>query len=258
MIRRLLFLAALLTATAASAATLEQTLDRTFDVRPGARVVLDNVNGRVTITAWDQPRVRIRAEQRVESRDADAARKTMAALVNVSAADGGLRVHTNYPRNQNGFFDWLAGTSVQARVLYDITVPRSMSLDVTTVNGAVAASNVSGVIHLSTTNGRITIERCAGELDASTTNGAIAAELLTVTPGRPIRLDTTNGRISVSVPRTLAARVDAATTNGSISSDIPVVTTVAEHHALRGTMNGGGNAELRLRTTNGSIEIKAR
>jgi len=257
MMRKILSLALFLAAASAGATTLDQTFDRTFDVRPGARVVLDNVNGRVTVTAWDQPRVRVRAEQHVSGLDADLAKKTMAGLINVAADANGLRIHTNHPKNSDGFFSWLAGMSVETRVNYEITVPRTMNLDVETVNGGVMASNVSGVLRFSTVNGRITIERCAGQLDASTTNGGIAAELTAVAPGRPVRLSTTNGRITVELPRTIAARIDAGTMNGSINSDLPVRTSSTDRHSLRGTINGGGTAELSLHTTNGSIEIKA-
>lgn len=258
MTRRLFALALLLAAATAGATTLEQTFDRTYDIRPGARLVLDNVNGRVTVAAWDQPRVRIIARQRVESRDGDLARKTMAGLVNVAADANGVRIHTNQPRNADGFFAWLAGQSIQTRVNYDIAVPRSMNLDVETVNGTVSAANVSGALRFSTVNGRINIERCAGELNASTTNGGIVAELLSLTPGRPLKLSTTNGRISVAVPRTIAARVDASTANGAITSEIPVQAHSSSRNSLRGTMNGGGNAELSLHTTNGSIDIRGR
>jgi DUF4097 and DUF4098 domain-containing protein YvlB len=258
MTRRLISLAIVFAAATAGAATLDQTFDRTYDVRPGARLVLDNVNGRVIVTAWNQPRIRVRAEQHVESHDRASAQKTMASLVNVSADANGLRIHTNYPKNNDGFFAWLAGMNVETRVNYEIVVPRSMNLDVETVNGTVTASNVNGVLRFSTTNGRIVVERCAGELDASTTNGGIAAELLAVAPGRPVRLSTTNGRITVALPRTIAARLDAGTSNGSINSDIPVLTRSSDRHSLRGTINGGGPAELRLHTTNGSIEIKGR
>lgn len=256
MTRRLLILAALLVAASAGATTLDQTFDRTYDVRAGARVVLDNVNGRVTVTAWDQPRVRVRADQHVESHDAGMAKKTMAGLINIAADANGLRIHTNHPKNTDGFFSWLAGMNVETRVNYEITVPRSMNLDVETVNGTVTASNVNGVLRFATVNGRINVERCAGQLDASTTNGGIAADLTAVAPGRPVRLSTTNGRITVALPRTMAARVDAGTSNGSINSDLPVLTSSTDRHSLRGTINGGGTAELSLHTTNGSIEIR--
>ncbi|HEV2720626.1 MAG TPA: DUF4097 family beta strand repeat-containing protein [Thermoanaerobaculia bacterium] len=258
MTRRLLALALFLSAATAGATTLDQTYDRAFDVRPGARLVVENVNGRVTVTAWNEPRVRVIAYQHVESRDSDVARKTMAGLLTIIPDANGLRVRTNQPKNADGLFSWLAGMSVEARVTYDISVPRTMNLDIETVNGQLAAFNVTGVLRFSTTNGRINLERCAGELDASTTNGSVAVEMLSVVPGRPVKVSTTNGRISLTLPRTMAARIDASTSNGSVSSDIPVQTTAAGRHELRGTMNGGGNAELSLHTTNGSIEIKGR
>ena len=97
-----------------------------------------------------------------------------------------------------------------------------------------------------------------GDTSLHTSNGAIRAELAEVNPGKSIRLETTNGRITVAVPKSVAARVDASTTNGGITTDLPVTTTETGHHTLRGTINGGGSAELRLRTTNGSITIEAR
>lgn len=48
---------------AASAATITQTIDKTFDVRPGAQFVLSNVNGRIVVHAWDQPRIHVVAEK---------------------------------------------------------------------------------------------------------------------------------------------------------------------------------------------------
>jgi hypothetical protein len=58
---RKLFLTAtlLVLAGAAEAASLTEKIDRTFDVRPGANVQLTNVNGRITVKAWDQPRVKV-------------------------------------------------------------------------------------------------------------------------------------------------------------------------------------------------------
>src|SRR5438094_10608494 len=71
--------ALLLVAAAAVGATLDETYDRTFDVRPGALFALENTNGRITIRSWDQPRVRAIGHTRVASGDADAARQCMAA-----------------------------------------------------------------------------------------------------------------------------------------------------------------------------------
>jgi len=249
-----MFLLVTLAAAVLNAETLTQTIDRTFDVRPGARFALDNVNGHVNVTSWDQSRVRVHAYKTV-SRSDDAKHALDALKVEMEPRDGGVTVHTIYPsRGSVGFLDFLAGNWSDAKVEYDITVPRSISLDVETTNGAIEVNGVNGTLKVETTNGHIRLERCAGNVDASTTNGRIEAELLTVDRDRTNRLSTTNGKVILTVPPSLAAQVDASTTNGSIDSDLPVSTQSFSKHSLRGAINGGG-APLRLRTTNGSIEI---
>ena len=155
-----------------------------------------------------------------------------------------------------GLFDWLAGTNVSMTVNYEVTVPRSMNVDLDNTNGGIDVSDVRGSMHISNTNGHIEVVRCAGDLDAETTNGHVRAELSDVT-AKGVHLETTNGRITVALPKALAARVDAETTNGRINTDLPITTTRFEKTSLRGTINGGGNAAVKLRTTNGSIDIQA-
>ena len=258
MTRKLLAAAMLFVATAATAATRTETIDRTFDVKPGATVKITNTNGRITVTAWDQPRVKVVATKKVEADSDDIQQALKELRVELLPRDGGLVIDTHYPRRSEGvssIFDWLTGDQVQAQVTYELTVPRSMNVDVTNTNGAIVLSGVSGTHELDTTNGKIEVARCAGSLDASTTNGGIRAELTKVNKGAPLRFETTNGRIEVELPQALAVDVDASTTNGSIQSDLPVATTRTSRNSLRGTINGGGTS-LRLRTTNGGIAIR--
>ena len=245
-------------AMSASAAKVEEVLDRTVDVRAGANVRLDNVNGAVTVSSWDQSRVRIHAVKRAEGGSDDAAREALNQVkVDIRATGDGVVVDTKYPnQNGGGFLDFLMGNNVNASVAYELTVPRSANLRLETVNGAIRVSDVSGAANLDTTNGRIEVVRCAGSVDAETTNGAIRVELTQVTPGKSMSFETTNGAISLVVPPTFAASVDAETTNGSIHSDLPVSTKDFSKHAVRGTLNGGG-PQLTLHTTNGSVEITA-
>ena len=249
---------ALLLATAATAATLEETIDKTFDVKPGANLVLTNVNGRVTVSAWDQPRVHVIATKKVEA-DRDDVQAAMRELrVDLQPRDGGLVVTTHYPkRGENGgLLDWLFGDNVEAQVRYEVMVPRSMNVEVTNTNGRIELTGVSGRHELGTTNGAIEVTRCAGSLDASTTNGSVRAELTSVALNQPLHLETTNGRIELAVPRNFGADVDASTTNGSIQTDLPVLTTETGRNSLRGKINGGGT-RVRLRTTNGGIAIRS-
>lgn len=257
--RLVLTLMTFLLATVVSAEELTETIDRTFDVKPGAKVTVSNTNGGITVSSWDQPRVRVVARKEVRA-SRDQVREILKQLrVDLQPRDGGLVVTTHYPRRNDSawtsFFDWLGGDDFNAQVRFDITVPRSMSVGVTNTNGSVRVAGINGSHDLSTTNGRIEVRRCAGAVDASTTNGSITAELLTVAKGQPMRFETTNGRIEVALPSTMSLDVDASTTNGSISSDLPVATTRTSKNSLRGTINGGGTP-IRLRTTNGGISIR--
>ena len=255
----ILSLALLLAATAATAGEMKETIDKTFDVRPGASVKLSNVNGRITIDSWDQPRVHVVAVKEAHG-DRDELAKYMKEMrVELEPRNGGLVITTVHPRGGNnndfGFFDWIFGDHVSGSVTYEVTVPRSMNVSVANTNGTISLSGISGEFNLDTTNGKIELSRCAGSIEATTTNGSIHAELTRVTKGQPLRFETTNGRIEVALPRDAAIDVDAGTTNGGISSDLPIVTMEKDRNSLRGTINGGG-ARLRARTTNGGIEIR--
>ncbi len=244
-------------AAIANAATLKETVDRTFHVRPGATVTVDNVNGRIAVASWDQPRIRVQAEKVVERTDAEDAKRAMAELrVDIAGNADGVTARTVQPKKHtSGIWDAMFGNFSNAQVNYTVTVPRSSNVRVSNTNGRVELSSVSGVLKVETTNGAVELTRCAGAADIETTNGHIRAELAAVNPQKELRLETTNGAIELIVPDKLAANVDAETTNGSINSELPVATRTMGRNTLRGSINGGG-PDLHLRTTNGGIRIR--
>jgi DUF4097 and DUF4098 domain-containing protein YvlB len=257
--RLLVVVAFLMIAAGAAADQLTETIDQAFDVKSGATVALTNVNGRITISSWDQAKVRVIARKKVEGDEDHLKAAIKEVKVDIKQRDGGLVITTRQPEGRDGWsqlFSWLAGDHIEAEVQYEVTVPRSMSVNVENTNGRIVAKDLSGKLEFETTNGGIEVANCSGLLDASTTNGAIEAELVNVTKGQPMRFETTNGHILVKLPATLGANVDADTTNGSIKSDLPIATTQFGRNSLRGTINGGGT-QLRLRTVNGGISIQA-
>jgi hypothetical protein len=260
-LKRIVLALSLLTfSVAAHAATLDETFDKTYEVKPGTALALDNVNGRVTIGSWDQARVHVHAVKHVEAGSADAAKKAMTALrLEVAQSPTSLTIKTKSPKSEDGWslFDLFSSDRVQYSVTYEVTVPRSMNLDASTVNGEVNLEGINGALRAETTNGRVDVTGCSGTLRAETTNGRIHAQLLRIAPNGALRLETTNGSIALEVPRTFAGSVEAETTNGGISSDIPVAATHTARNELHGTMNGGGANSLHLSTTNGGITIKA-
>jgi DUF4097 and DUF4098 domain-containing protein YvlB len=253
-----IFILALAMSTAAFADEKRtENFERTLNVRPGTSFEIDNVNGSITISGWDRPQVRIQAVKKVHSRDGRGVNEALRALrIEVKQTANGVEVDTVYPRkNDLDFLDMIFGKDINASVQYEISVPRTMNVEADTVNGSIRVTDVSGEIELDTTNGKIDVVNCSGAVDASTTNGGIGVELLSVLSGKEMSFETTNGRITLSVPANLAADINASTTNGSVRSDLPLTTSRFSRTSIRGTLNGGG-PEIRLRTTNGGIDIK--
>lgn len=267
------FLGLLIAAGAAGAETLTEKLDRTVPLQAGSQVRLSNVNGGVTLEAWDRNEVRIQAEKKVKAGDADVARKYMAQLkIDITQGADGLRIDTRYPRRENGFFDWMFGKDVNANVTYRLQVPRRAALQIVNVNGGVSVTGTRGKALLETTNGGITVKdvqgsmvletvnggidvlRSAGALKAGSVNGGIDAELSDLPDGSEIRLTSTNGGINLRLPRDARLSIDAGTTNGRVRSDLPVDGGQPGKRSLKGDLNGGGG-RLYVRTTNGGIDI---
>jgi DUF4097 and DUF4098 domain-containing protein YvlB len=268
-----LFFGVLLLATIAEAVTLKEAFDRSVPLRPGAEVRLANVNGGVTVEAWDRDEVRVQAEKRVKAGSAAVAQKIMGQVrIDVAQDAKGLRIETRLPRRENGFFDWLFGNDASMSVTYHVHVPRRAGLNVESVNGGLTVTgtrgkarmettnggidltDIQGDLELTTVNGGINVRRSSGALRAETTNGSIEAELSDFPDGSDLRLETTNGHVSLRLPRDARLSIDAATTNGRVQSDFTVEGGQPGKHSLRGDINGGGG-KLYVRTTNGGIEI---
>ncbi|HEY0555763.1 MAG TPA: DUF4097 family beta strand repeat-containing protein, partial [Thermoanaerobaculia bacterium] len=219
--------------------------------------------------------VQIEAEKTVRAGSDAAARKLMAQIhIDVAPGPAGLRIDTRIPKREEG--GWLAdlfnGGGVSVGVSYKLHVPRHVSLNLLSSNGALQATGTLGNAHLKTENGGVTVREVSGNLDlesnngaigvarsagtlkAVTTNGGIDAELLHLTAG-DLHLETTNGAVSVRLPKDSRLSVDAATSNGGVRSELPVTGGHSAKTSLTGEINGGG-AKLYIRTSNGSVHIR--
>jgi DUF4097 and DUF4098 domain-containing protein YvlB len=265
----------LLPALAAQAATLKETFQKSYPLRAGEKVTLRNVNGGVTVEAWDRAEVQVVAEKQVKAGDAELAKKAMGQVqIQAGRAEGGLQIETKLPKRNSGVFDWMFGRDVNINVKYTLRVPREVKLDVETVNGGLRLAGTRGDVVMETTNGGIEIEKTAGRLelgttngaiqvagsagsvDAETTNGGIEIELNEVSDGDDMRFSTTNGGVTLRLPRNIRVSLDAAVSNGRVSSDFEVDGADGRNRRrLSGDINGGGG-RLVVRTTNGSVTIE--
>jgi DUF4097 and DUF4098 domain-containing protein YvlB len=263
----------LLMAAAAQAVTVKDRFEQTVPLKPGAEVRLGNVNGGVTLEAWDRNEVHIVAEKQVRAGSDDQARKLMSQIkIEVVPGASGLRIDTHMPKHEGGVLSGLFGNDVSMSVSYKVQVPRQVALDVTNSNGALAVTGTQGNTQLETSNGALTVHGVSGDMTlktsnghisvagsegtvkAETSNGGIDAEL-TRYSGHELSFETSNGAVSIRLPRDARFTVDAETSNGGVRSDFPVDGGKPGKHSLKGAVNGGGPT-LHIRTSNGGVHIK--
>lgn len=156
----------------------------------------------------------------------------------------------------------------------EVRVPRELTADIHTGDGAIELRALRGSIRADTGDGHVEGEDLDGSLDVHTGDGGVrlAGRFDTVqlrtqdgsvelnalhgsTMRSDWRLQTGDGSVRLRLPSDLAADLELHTGDGHIHLDLPVtVSGLQSQHDIRGTLNGGGPA-LRVRTGDGSITL---
>ncbi|HEY2857481.1 MAG TPA: DUF4097 family beta strand repeat-containing protein, partial [Terracidiphilus sp.] len=147
-----------------------------------------------------------------------------------------------------------------------------------TSDGSVEVSDVSGSVRLQASDGSIHMHNLSGTLESRSSDGSVRIDGqfsgvqvhtsdgsldLTLADGSKLstasRVESSDGRVMIHVPHTLAADLDVHTSDGRIQCDLPVVmdgyTSKSDSgHSLRGRINGGG-VPLAIHTSDGNVTI---
>jgi DUF4097 and DUF4098 domain-containing protein YvlB len=228
---------------------------KTYELQPGGRVEITNVNGKIDVTASTGNTVEIVAEKSARAGSSEAAKEALGRIeIQDTASPSEVRVETRVNRNGGG---GLFGRANQ-QVHYTVKVPASVEVRFSTVNGGIELTGLKGRINAEATNGGIKAHDVSGAIDASTTNGGIDVELSQVAESG-VKLGCTNGGIELRLPQDSRATISARITNGGINTDGVKIETTGEstRRRLDGRMNGGG-PRIDIEGTNGGIRIAAR
>jgi DUF4097 and DUF4098 domain-containing protein YvlB len=270
-----------------------------YKLKPGGRISVENLNGSIEISGWDQDTVEISGVKYAGTPELLKALK-----IDVVEGPDSVHIRTIRPSERRGNLgakyvikvprktelERITSSNGAIRVS-DTEAPARLrtsngaihatnlkgNLDAQTSNGGIEVLDLEGSANLRSSNGRIHGEGVHGAFEASTSNGGINVHLAKADSGRPIKLDTSNGSIdltldsanqndviastsnagiTVRMPPSIAARVKAHTSNASISSDFDVqVQGTISKHSLEGTIGSGGPL-LDLSTSNGGIRLQ--
>jgi DUF4097 and DUF4098 domain-containing protein YvlB len=224
-------------------AEVREEFHKTVAMEANGNFSLKNVNGGITISAWDRNEVQIDAVKTASSGE-----KLRAARVDVAGSGHSVDVQTKYPDHTN---------NNPASVEYTIHLPRGAALfAVETVNGSIHIDGPRGRIKANTVNGKVEVWNAANELELNSVNGEVKASL--INPGRnSVKLNVVNGSVSIALPASTNARVKASTVHGGIHSDLPIQvekTQFAPGASVDSTLGSGG-ATIELGSVNGSIYL---
>lgn len=228
---------------------LTEEFHHTYPLSANGRIELENINGAVHITSWDQNEVKVDAVKYANTKE-----RLDEAKIEVEAENDFVSIRTQYP-DHNNTFD--GGWNDPAGVEYTLTVPRTARLDeISLVNGSLDIHGVAGEIRASCVNGKLTGQDLQGRLDLSTVNGKLDVQLRQLETDS-IRLSSVNGGLEVTLPSDANARIDASTVSGGIDDDFGL--HVNHHrwigHDLRAEL-GSGQTRIELSNVNGHIEIR--
>lgn len=236
---------------AALSADVKETEEFSFDVEPGARLSLENINGSIEIVGGNGSKVDIIAYKKAGKQE------YLDDLRVVIDADASyVRIETRHPDSSGGWFKW--GNDSSGSVSYEIAVPSDINLDaIETVNGDVGIESVAGDVKASTVNGSLTVKGLAADVDLETVNGSVRAEFSALDEGQRVNAEAVNGKIALMLPANASADVRAETVNGSIDADDFGLKAEKGFvgRDLAGSIGGGG-ARVSADTVNGSISIK--
>jgi DUF4097 and DUF4098 domain-containing protein YvlB len=237
-----LFVVALGAAVAAAEQPYEEYFDQTYAVSSTAAVSLENVNGDVSIEAWDRDEVWVQAVKRASSPE------LLAKLeIDVAASSDSVRIDTDYHRTDD---------HGQRSVEYTLMVPRQARIQgVDLVNGNLTISGVQGGVEADCVNGSMVIRDVAGAIELESVNGSIECTAGS-NLGDSVSLAAVNGTIDLHLAPGTSAHVNAETVNGKLSNDLGFEVIKGKYvgATMSGTI-GGGAATVDLETVNGAIAV---
>lgn len=217
-------LLSLVVAAPLSAQTNTETVDKTLSLAPGGTLKLKTFSGRVRITGGSGDQVVIKAVRRAKQDRLDDIKLEITQSGNTIEVDANHRLVER--RNDN-----------VVETDFEIQVPARTRLDIKTFSAPVTVIGVNEDQHIDGFSSSVTIESAEwGDHD--------------------LDINTFSGGVRLRLPATARGSIDFNTFSGHFESDLPVTLNNSSRRNFRGSLNGGGNGDFKLKTFSGDVSIR--
>ncbi|WP_426286900.1 DUF4097 family beta strand repeat-containing protein [Luteibacter sp. E-22] len=195
-----LYLTPLLLALSIGEAFASTPINLSKDIRPNAKINIENVKGEVTVTAWDKNQVQVSGSL------GDGARP-----LELEGDDRNVEIRVEGDEKKGNWFSWGNDSRMQPTTL-NVRVPRAVEvhinvvsapvsidgldggkIDVESVSGRIRANLRSPRVSMQTVSGTIDLAGHAGEAELQTVSGDITAPSV----GEKIEAQTVSGRMTI-------------------------------------------------------------
>src|SRR5277367_1312288 len=138
----------------------------------------------------------------------------------------------------------------------------SGTLNIQSSDGAVDLRNIAGTLDAHSSDGNLNISGRLDSLNVRTSDGSLTLELAS---GSTLKADSTlhssDGSITVRLPKDFSANLDVSSSDGKIDCSLPLTlnefhSTNDSGHAVRGKLNAGG-ATFSIHTSDGSVHLSS-
>ncbi len=270
------------------ALSLVQQTDTVIALDGATRLDIDNSAGRISVTTWDRPEIRIQADH--SRRSVIEIRRRNSGVISMGAESvrGGFAMIVDFdltvPASLDLSFEgWSADVTIEGSngeidvetLEGDITIlGGSGSVNVETISGEISIDGADGVVEANSVAEDIRISNSSGEVYVETVGGSIIFEGMsatvieagsvggrvsfegTVVDGADYFFGSHGGTVIISIPEASNVSVTVATIHGNISSDFPG-TPDLERGARNSFTIGNGGANIEAETFGGRVLFRA-
>ena len=224
---KLLLTAALFTAGALCLQAEEEIITKTFEMKPGGKLVMNVDRGSIHITTSDSEKVEVRIKRELKDASAAEAKRIFEQhKIDFTPTDQELKIEATGPKGFSGF----KNPFNRLQVDYTIGIPARFDIALKTAGGHIEVADLQGKAEVRTAGGNLKLATIKGPLDAHTSGGHIS---VTKVEG-DANLDTAGGNVKAGE---IGGDLVAHTSGGHIAIDKALGTVKAS--------TSGGNIEVK-------------
>lgn len=216
-----------------------------YELAPGARVEVFNINGSVNIETSDSKTADIYIERVGPSAESLDRRR-----VDVQYDSSTLKIYGS--KGNAGFWARLFGSNPTERVT--LKLPRQIALLAKGINGPVVAGDVEGSLEVRGVNGRVQVGSAGGAADLRGINGNVVLGLKQLNLDA-VSLSGINGNIELRLAAGVNGYLDVKGINGRLVADGAPMTIERGKRGRYWAQIGSGGNSITAKGINGNIRV---